>query len=141
MSYATQTDLQVRLGAEDLGIVADTEGVDKKNVAAIDAALLDGCGKIDAAVEARYALPLAAPVPQILVRINVDLAVYYLARTWDRMSDLIIQRHAEACADLMLIAKGTIGLGLASPPATLGIGADFSSNPRLFTRDTQKGLL
>ena len=69
----------------------------------------------------------------------IDLAIYYMAQTWDSMTDLIEKRTQACMAQLEKIADGTINPGgpaVAQPNST-----QVCANPRLFTREKLCGIL
>lgn len=131
VTYATQQDITDRYGSDRLLLLAD-DGTGNVDVTKVDNALADARATTDSYLEERYALPLS-DAPAIVVRINVDLAVFYLANNETLMSDMIRQRQKDAISDLEKIAKGTIKLDVPSPP-TIGGGVTVETNSREFGR-------
>lgn len=121
-AYAVQQDIIDRYGEDKLLLLADRAGDGQIDATVVDQALADAGASTDARLSKRgYALPLAN-VPAILVRINVDLAVYYLASNADVLTELMTARKQDALADLDKIAAGKIDLGL--PLAEIPSGQD-----------------
>lgn len=142
MSYCTRTDIQTIYGAPfvlrvlpDLGLPEDVEPevVGAAEDAVIARACAEAGAEIDGYVGKRYRLPLSQ-VPQHLTAIAVDIAVYRIANTHDRLSDEITRRYENARKTLSDIATGKAGLGLAEPSAADGTpppaSAEFFSEPR-----------
>lgn len=106
MSYATPTDFRA------LGLPA--AAVEELDDAQIQAHLTSCAGVIDSYLGARYALPLVAPFPAVLVRIEVDLAVCsvllwrgYNPETFDT---LYAERCKAAKAWLESVAAGRVSV-------------------------------
>lgn len=138
-TYISQQDITDAYGADRLSLLAD-DGTGNLDVAKIDGAIARAEATTDTYIGKRYALPLAA-VPDILVRINVDLAVYYLATDESLMSELVDNRKKDAIADLDKIAAGKIELGLALADVPSGANQpEVAPNApdRTFTTDSLK---
>jgi len=75
--YATKADIENRIGAETLVLLADDnkDGTADENV--LNAALLDASSRIDAILAGRYTLPLES-VPPMIQWACVSLAVLQL---------------------------------------------------------------
>ncbi len=75
--YATKADIENRISAETLVLLADDnrDGTADENV--VDAALLQASGRIDAILGCQYALPLES-VPPMIQWACVSLAVLQL---------------------------------------------------------------
>ena len=108
MSYATRADLEARYGlAEITDLARDEEG-------RVETALADAAAEIDAALAARYVLPLealagdpeadAVPGWPVLLGIACDLA---RARLYDdKESEAVTNRRRSAQARLRGLAEG-----------------------------------
>lgn len=119
-------------GASLSGYTADQQTVASAALAVVDNALNDATAFIKS-----YGINEGGVIPQALVRIAVDIAVYYLYRL--RLSDEIRQRYEDAIAQLDKHAKGLINLApVVDDPATVidesltnGV-VQFSSNARRY---------
>lgn len=140
MAYAVKQDIIDRYGEEFLQTVADRDEDFELDDTAITKELDDAFGWINTYISARYDLPIVAPIPEILVALNVDIAVYRICQTWDNLTDEKRRRFEDAVALLKDIAAGDAGLGLDVPPATVGGGATIQSEDRIFTRTLMRGL-
>lgn len=114
MSYATVTDLQSRIGEPRLVQLTDLadppQGLVMGSVA--QKALDDASAEIDGYLAGRYALPLAAPVPGILLVYCVTIAHYRLLG--DKADEVTRADYKAAIDYLRGVAKGDI---LLMPPA------------------------
>ena len=139
MPYATQQDIIDRYGDDALIVASDRDGDGLVDVDTVSKALADATADIDSYVARKYALPLPT-VPDVLVRICVDIAMYRLSPepgvgTEDRRT-----RYDDAIAFLKDVAKGVAGLGLEESPPT-SVGAVTVAGPsRVFSRNSMKGL-
>ena len=113
--YATKADIQNRIGADTLVLLADDnkDGTADENV--VNAALLEASGRIDAILAGRYALPLAS-VPCILEWVCVSLAALQL---YARMREDVPREHeimGNAAMELLsFMRSGEISLPGNSP--------------------------
>ncbi|WP_336801987.1 gp436 family protein [Kaistia sp. MMO-174] len=119
MTYSTRADIEQLYGVPFLAAIlpdqeADTAEPDQVANAAIEAATSQAASHIDSYLGVRYALPLGV-VPDFLVSVSVDIIVYTLCNTHDRLTDEITKRYERAIAWLRDIAAGKAGLGQAEP--------------------------
>lgn len=120
MSYASQTDLTERFGAQELaqltdriaGLVIDTEVVTR--------ALADADAEIDGYLATRYTLPLVS-TPAVLVRLASDIARYCLYG--ERVTEAVRTRYQDAVSLLKRMSSGDVQLaGVAAVPVSGGSG-------------------
>jgi phage gp36-like protein len=113
--YATKTDLENRLGADVLIMLADDNNDGEADDAAILAALEQATAFMNASLGARYALPIKTPSPA-LVWVCVSLAVPLL---YSHRREPLPDSHkaqGEAALDFLnSIRRGEIILHGASP--------------------------
>ena len=106
MAYAQEQDLKDRLGSELVTLLADEDGDGAGDPTILQAVLDDGAAEIDASLAPRYVTPVS-PVLPLLLRMNVDLAVYFLfIRRRDAISAEHLARWKEARSDLDDLARG-----------------------------------
>jgi phage gp36-like protein len=134
MPYTSLPLLQQRFGLDELiqrtDKFAPYTGAVVTDV--LDRTIADADAEIDGYVGTRYALPLAEPVPAVLVPIACDIARYRLYD--DAVPDIVRKRYEDAIARLKDIAAGRLVLGvdpLAPAPAAAGVsvrarGREFS---------------
>jgi phage gp36-like protein len=133
MPYATQQQATDRYGADALLVIADRDGDGVIDADVLDQALADASAEIDTYLAARYQLPLAT-VPEVLVRLCVDITVYRLAADADMATDERRKRYEDAVALLVRISKGDVSLGLPVPPPSSNGVVSVTSQPRRFGR-------
>lgn len=151
MSYSTRAEVREMLKEDALNaIIGDTfiedpaEREDKVGPI-IDAAIEDADGEIDGYLAKRYAVPLA-PTPKVINKFSKDIAVYNLFSRIgiDEGTDQknYLNRYNAAIKFLTLVAEGKVSIGTqADDPATAAAtGFTVKSNPRLFSRDSMKGM-
>lgn len=136
MSYAAITDLEARYGNNLLLTIADPDGTGVVNTALVTQALGDAGELIDSHLQERYLLPLAT-VPNLLVVLNVDIAVYRIAVL---PTEEMRNRFDDAMKMLKNIATGVLQLGLAPPPQTEGQNATLVAPARVFGRNHRRPL-
>jgi phage gp36-like protein len=136
MPYATQADMEMRFGADELTQLTDRVGAGIPDAAIVARALADANAEIDGYLASRYSLPLAT-VPTMLVRIACDIARY---RLWeDRASEEVRRRYEDARRLLEAIAKGAVSLGLPAAAVDPDLAEVSLGNARVMTRDGTGG--
>lgn len=137
MAYATSANVTDRDGSLALVRVADRDGDDVADTAAVTAALDDGAALMDGIIGRRYLLPLAV-APPWFVRCNVDLAICFLAgESRGSNTKQIMARHDMWIKRLDMVANGMMSFGLgADEPATHFEPDIESDTPVLQVSDT-----
>lgn len=140
--YADVQGCLDRYGDRELTILADPGKTGTRDDDRLKRALKDACEEIDAYVRQRYSLPLADP-PQLLARLECEIAVYRLATDAAKLTDERRQRYEDAVKLLKLVADGKVSLGAADsdPAPAAGPAVQVSSSPRVLTRDAVRGIL
>lgn len=136
MPYCTQTDIEDQLPKPDLIALTDDEGFGEVSSVRLDRAINDAEAVIDAHCQSRYPLPLT-PVPAIIRRICVDLAIYNLfsRRVDDDLPKVRESRKDDAMRFLKEITTGLLPLGAVTPaPSASSQAAIVSAPTRLFSR-------
>lgn len=151
MSYSTRAEVREMIKDDALNsIIGDTFIEDpaereERVGPIIDAAVADADAEIDGYLAKRYAVPFA-PVPRVLNKFSKDIAVYNLFSRIgiDESSDqkTYLNRYNAAIKFLTLVAEGKVSIGAeADDPATAAAtGFSVQSNPRLFSRESMKGM-
>lgn len=138
MAYATQSDIEAQLSLGELIQLTDDEGLGAVNADRVARAIADADEEIDGYLQSRMAVPIA-PVPGIIRKVSVDLAVYNLySRRGDAMPDTRRDRYENALKLLVKVAEGKIGLGASDPdgnPPTSGAVGVTIGGDRTMTRD------
>lgn len=92
--YATPEDIRARYKEVYL-ILAGKDAEGRPDTAAVEQALAEAASEIDAILGTRFAVPVS-PVPPVLRRIAVDLAVGALPRTGATEASMYERRAREA---------------------------------------------
>lgn len=145
MSYTTQQEIIDRIGQAEFEVLADRDQDGTVDPAAVDQAIADADAEIDSYLSARYEVPLD-PVPNVIARLAVDLAVYRLADRAGTWSEERRKRYEDGIALLKSISKGEAGLGVPqSQQEAADKEADVKGDilvgaaPRRFGRDKTGG--
>lgn len=150
MAYAVKADI-VSLYSDAALYVADRDGDGVPDDVAIDQALQNASGEIDVYLGVRYDVPVA-PVPQVLVGLSVDIALYRLAQAADVRTTEHRVRYEDALELLGKFATGKAALPPAPVDPTAPVDPDApapldgprpivaSGPPRLFSRAQMRDL-
>jgi phage gp36-like protein len=153
MAYCTLDDITKALEEATLIQLTDDENlkptaIDPANaenaaiIARIDEAIETADAEIDGYCAVKYSVPLS-PVPPVVNKLSVDLAIYYLYSRRS-MPEKVEKRYERAIARLKDIARGLLSLGVDPEPAA-SVAADSAqankaTSDRVFTRDSLKGF-
>lgn len=121
MAHAALADLEARYGADEVLQLTDRNNDGLPDAAVYGPALDDASTEVDAYLAAITPLPLATPVPDLVVLITCEIARY---RLWkDLASEEVRRRYEDAARQLRDIAARRVKLpglepaqGPASPP-------------------------
>jgi phage gp36-like protein len=116
--YARLSDLYARYGEEEINQVADTDGTGTPAPELIRRVLADAQSEIDAALAARYQLPLCRP-PALIVKIACALAREALYN--DAPPKEVKEQAKWAREMLRAIAEGILRFGDLDPAAGDGL--------------------
>ena len=115
--YCTTDDLILTIDEVRLIELTDDDGLGSLNQARVDEAIATAGGEVDGYLQERYTVPLN-PVPPIIKGACRDIALYNLySRKYDELPEVRKQRYDNAIKLLVNLARGTVSLGVASPPA------------------------
>lgn len=139
--YATLADLKKQLPEDLLIQLTDDGGSGIIDTAVTDAALETADVEIDGYLGARYDLPLAAPVPAIIAKQAVDIAIYNLYARRQGPPEHWQKRYDNTIRFLARIAEGKISLGHDSTVEVATTAGSMVTTPeRIFSRTSMKGL-
>lgn len=141
MSYCAQADILEQISDGTLIELTDDGGSGEIDSSVVTRAIADADAEIDGYCGTRYSLPFS-PVPGMIRKISVDLAIYHLySRRDDSIPEMRQKRYDNAVRLLRDVSKGTITLGADAPAQTnTGHTADIDYNDRIFTRDKMTGF-
>lgn len=151
MLYATQNDLDAVWGARLIDLLTLDPETTQRDQAKISEAVLDASAIIDSYAARRYALPLVLSDAGVRMTrgLCADLAVYRLAVTADRMTEIIARRQEQAIKFLEAVAAAKAEIAVAAVAGGAGAtpGPAISPNEpvivapeRVFDRNTLRSI-
>lgn len=137
-AYLTIEQFVLRAGLDATISLTDENGSGAVDAARLEAALLDAQAFVDSYLAARYAVPLASPIPSIVVTATYDIALARLYR--DALPDNVVARQTAAMRLLADLRSGTATLPVETPPAEKPAGiVMFRQAERRFSRESLGG--
>ena len=137
MSYIVQSDLLGQISNAQLIQLTDDAKTGAVDTTKITQAIDGAESEVDGYVATKYTVPVAAPVPQLVKELSIDIAIYRLYRRRQRIPDDVKKAYDDAIARLKDIAKGLLTLGIDPPPGESSKAAqgEVSGPDRVFDRD------
>ncbi len=133
--YATLDDMTAAFGTDELLAIADPDNTGAVDASRVEAALARAASEADSYLARRYAVPVAAPAPPVLVAAVCDIARYRLTGGPASETDPILERYRQAVQWLTRIADGKADLpGQSLPGEGSAAGVVFSTGRRVFDR-------
>lgn len=141
MPYCTLNDIQDMMDEDEIIRFTDDDGSGVVNTDVTDKAISGADALIDSYLAARYAVPIA-PVPDILLDIAVDIAIYKISSRRSQAPEEIRTKYDDAVKWLIKVAAGTVKIpSAASAPSDQSNDAPvITTSPRIFSRDSLKGF-
>jgi len=133
MPYATAQDMSDRYGEDTVLRLSDRNGDDQADEHVLTQALNDATAEIDTYLAMRYSTPMT-PVPSVLTRLCIDIAVYRLASSADMATEEQRTRYEDALTLLDKIAKGQVLLGAPAIANTTAGSAHLVTQAKRFSR-------
>ncbi|MBL4901105.1 MAG: DUF1320 domain-containing protein [Desulfocapsa sp.] len=137
--YASLDDLKAQLPEDLLVQLTDDNDSGTIDATITDTALETADVEIDGYLGERYTLPLS-PVPDIINKQAVDIAIYNLYARRQGPPDHWQKRYDNVIRFLEKVARGDISLGIGDPEAGQSNAAVINSSDRVFSRDKLKGF-
>lgn len=132
--YCSQADILERLPEETLIQLTEDAGAGTVDAAVVARAIEDADAEIDGYLGSRHQVPLS-PVPALVRKISVELAVYHLFSRRGGAPEEWRQRYEDNRRLLENVAKGLVTLGQSDPAGTPAPSpAQVESQPRIFSR-------
>lgn len=138
--YCSQADIEDLLSAAVLIQLTDDEGLRVVHAGRVEKAISDADAEINAYCGQRYPLPFS-PVPDILRKLSVDIAVFNLHGRRKQTPDDVKERYKNAITFLRAVSTGTATLGAEDPhgsPAPTE-KPSISGPDRIFSRQSLGG--
>ncbi len=131
-SYATIADAKDLYGENYVLTSVDRDKDGQVDLTSFQDALDQGASEIDSYLATRYDVPIT-PIPNHLIKINIDIAIYNsspgaLARTKEKR-----QRYEDAIAWLLRASKGLVSVVVAATPEPSN-SPELVTSPRIMTR-------
>jgi len=138
--YATLDDLRAAFGEDELLAITDRDNTGAVDAGLAEEALARAASEADSYLARRYAVPVAAPAPPVLVAAVCDIARYRLTGGPASETDPILERYRQAVKWLERVAEGTADLpGQSQPGEGSAAGVAFSTGRRVFDRRPRQG--
>lgn len=133
MTYVTLADMSDRFGDDELQQLTDRELPQQGSIvqAVLDKAIADADSLIDAHLGARYAVPIASPLPPELVRVGCDLARFFLHD--QAVPEIVRERYEDAVRWLRSVADGKLPLVGSDGALRSARSAVYSGSSRVQT--------
>ena len=149
MSYCTVEEVRKMIKSDALNMIIGDEYIEdeelreQKMVPIILDAISDADGEIDGYLMKRYPVPFH-PAPKVLNKFSKDIAIYNLFSRAGidegEKEKNYLNRYNAAVRFLENVAKGMIDIGVNDNVQKANTGFSMSSNTRLFSRDSMKGM-
>ncbi len=142
MAYSTIDDIRKLLPEEELIALTDDEALGAVNQGRVDEAIAQADAEVDSYCAVRYSVPVT-PVPELLKKLSVDIAVYALySRTVQSVPEVRAERYRSAIRQLEGISKGTLTLGVEQAQTADSSGAETNktSDTSVFNRSGMEGF-
>ena len=136
MAYCTQSDIENRVSAADLVRLSDHDGDGVSDAAVVAQAIAHAQGDIDSYLQTKYSVPVS-PVPDVLNKHCVTMAVYYLQLGRDSVTEDMRHAYEDIIKWLKDVVAGKAELGISPKPTESGSagGVRYDAKTRRFGRD------
>jgi phage gp36-like protein len=144
MSYNTKDDILGEVSEDVLMQLTDDNNLGVVDDDKVAKALARADGEVDGYCGKRYQVPFD-PVSEFIKALALDISVYNLYCRRENVPEIRKTRHENALKNLVLIAKGTVTLGIPdTTPAPTAFSsaapAVLSGGDRQFSRKSLKGF-
>lgn len=137
MSYCTLADILEQMDSDELIQLTDDGGTGAVDGAVVSRAIEDADAEIDAYCSGRYDVPFD-PIPNLIRKISVDLAVYHLYRRRGAPESRQV-RYDAALKLLANIARGLVSIGATGVAESAGAVSSRASSQRVFSNEGLEG--
>lgn len=124
MAYATVDDLISLFGEDETTVLSNKGGSDILDREALELAIGYASSEVDSYLAGRYAVPLATPVPPVVMMVTADIVRYRLTSGDVSEKDPVAARYKTTVAWLRDVASGVVSLpcaGTASGETSGGV--------------------
>lgn len=117
MPYLTQSDLIEQISEAQLTQLTDDTKLGIVDVDTVTRVITAAEAEVNGYLATRYSVPVGVPVPDLVKKWALDIAVYNLYRRRQRMPADVRTAYEDTIKALTQVAKGTITLGVDPAPA------------------------
>ncbi len=135
MAYCVRADILGLISEETLIQLTDDNGAGIVDDAVVTRIITDADAEIDGYCGEKYTLPFS-PVPTIIRKISVDIAIYNLYARRQGAPDDRAKRYDNAVKLLKDIQTGKVTLGSTAPTEVAQDTVEVEKKDRIFTKDT-----
>ena len=146
MAYITIVDIENMVPESEIIMLTDDESLGNVNSDRVDEAIEQADSEVNGYLGVRYSVPLGAPVPNIVVKLSTDIAIYnlYSRGVAETVPEVRRDRYLSAVKTLEKMSKGTILLDVAPLPDPRELDSGAESNKTedesTFNRDKLEGF-
>jgi len=141
MAILTRTELEQRLGADDVARLADRDAPAGEDTNAVQSALDDAEAEVMAYVRMVTPAPVPDPAPPVLKRLCALIARYNLWRRDTAQDHPAYIAYHDALKELQAIAAGRVALPIADQTNAASAGAGAVYAPERLITDTALAAL
>jgi len=141
MAYCTLDDIKDMMDAEEIIRFTDDADAGVVNTSVTDKAIAGADALIDSHIGTRYTVPVS-PVPDIIVDLASDIAIYKIYSRRSGAPDEIRQKYDDAVKYLEKVAAGKIIIpdATSAPTSSSNDAVIITSSDKIFSRDKMKGF-
>ena len=135
-TYATRADAVIAAGGvARLVQLSDFDGSGTEDTDLVDDAMDEAEGVINSYVRKKFAVPLTAPVPEIIRRTTANMGIYFLKSRRDAVTEKDAVEQEQRIAWLEGLASGKIDPGVSTK-----LAKSPHNNPTATERPTSKAV-
>jgi len=141
MAYCTLDDIKDMMDEDEIIRFTDDADAGVVNTSVTDKAIAGADALIDSHIGSRYSVPVD-PVPDIIVDLACDIAIYKLYSRRSAAPDEIRQKYEDAVKYLEKVAAGKIIIPDATAASTSASNdaVIITASDKIFSRDTMEGF-
>jgi phage gp36-like protein len=117
MGYCTREMLEAKIGTEGLRQIASLPGEHEVSDSAVVDAIEAASSLIDSYAGKQYAVPIAEPAPDVIVRLAMRLAIHALTEDRRMLTPEDTAAQGDRIRWLEQLAEGKVNLGVDPLPA------------------------
>lgn len=136
MPYCTIDDVKTSVGGDRyLRELSDWDENTTADTTVIDSIIAEADAWIDSFLSKRYDVPVAAPLPRLLVNLSANECAYILRRNRSMLTEADQMHHDERKEMLEDISRGRVTLGVLAQPGRSSLVVD-----KAYSRNSSKSI-